>query len=175
MTHIPPDLGPSVRSVRGRAVSTGPAAVIVEDRAEPGTTTQVRGARRQSVLLDLCGRGAIDRPMFTAACRFIDDLSLASGARPRDPLSLSRMAPWQRTPAQAQLDALRRVRRVVELLHLQADRVFWWVVIEDRSLSDYDRAHQLRNGTGGYRLRAAMSAVERFYASARSVSRETED
>lgn len=168
------DYGPSVRQdAHGRLFSVGAGQVFLEDREDPdrdpdrsGNRPVVRGARRRSALLDLYARGTINARDLRCANRFLDDLSLAAGTSSRDPVpSVASAAPWQRVPHQAQLDALKRVRRLSDVLGLPSDRVFFWVVLEDRSMRSYEEYHKLRHGAAVPALKQALEAVDRFYNS----------
>lgn len=166
------DYGPSVDVDRtGRYLSTGPGRVVLEDREdlarEPdqsGRRPVVRGARRHSVLLDLYGRGTIQQTEFRTALRFVDDLCLAAGSSSRSSVgSVRSPSPSQAEPQRVQLDALRRVRRIAELLRAHGDGVFWWVVVEDRGLRDYETRYGIRHGRAVAWLHDAIGAVERVY------------
>ena len=166
------DYGPSVRQATdGRLFSIGAGQVFLEDREDhtrdpdhSGKRPVVRGARRRTALLDLYARGTLNQRDLRAALRFVDDLSLATGTSSRELVpSVASAAPWQRIPHQAQLDAMQRVRRLSGVLGLPSDRVFFWVVLEDRSMRSYEEFHRLRHGTAVHGLKQALEAVDRFY------------
>lgn len=166
------DFGPSIDFDRaGRHISIGPGRVVLEDREDPGRAPDqsgrrpvVRGARRHSVLLELYGRGTLNRRELQTALRFVDDLCLAAGSSSRELVgSVRAPSPSQAEPQRVQLDALRRVRRIVEMLRSHGDGVFWWVVVEDRGMRDYEERYGIRHGRASAWLRDAIGAVDRVY------------
>lgn len=166
------DLGPSVAfDHAGRLTSTGPGRVVLEDREDParapdqsGRRPVVRGARRHSVLLDLYGRGTISQHELRAALRFVDDLCLAAGSSSRELVgSVRAPSPSQAEPQRVQMDALRRVRRIVEMLRSHGDGVFWWIVVEDRGMRDYETRYGIRHGRAVAWLHDVIGAVDRVY------------
>jgi hypothetical protein len=170
MNEQPKDYGPSVtHDEDGRLLSQGAGRVVLEDRPDPNNPQRlIRGAKRYSVIHGLYARGRINRHQYQAAMRFVDDMAIAVGQSPAD--SLSRLGRCRGSgersdPSQRVLDALTRVRRVVELLQLRRDGVFWWVVVWNGGVRQYDERYGLRFGTAAKWLRDALDALDRHYAS----------
>lgn len=151
----PPDLGPS------------PHRVVVELRPDPQQpAARVQGARRASTILRLAASGSISPPMFRAALRFVDDLSLASGATRRSAIPLCRAsgAATAPEPPMACVLALARVRAASDALKASnGHAVFWWVVVDDRTLAAFAARHHCRDDTASDLLRTALTALGQHY------------
>jgi hypothetical protein len=52
---------------------------------------------------------------------------------------------------------------VVELLQLRRDGVFWWVVVWNGGVRQYEERYRLRHGGAGKWLRDALDALDRHY------------
>ena len=163
----PADYGPSMQRTRtGRYVSAGAGDAVLEDRPDPTVKDKrllIRGARRRLTLRDMAERGIITKRQHDAAVKFVDDLSLAAGPS-RSMLGGLISSPGERGGiATAQCDAIRRVHRVVHLLGLNRDTVFWWIVVDNGTLSGFENRFQIRHGTARRWLMDALDALDRHY------------
>jgi hypothetical protein len=152
-------------------VYVGAPEIILEDREdiarEPdrrGNRPVVRGARRSTTLGEMLARGVITKPMHDAATRFLDALSLATGGSGSCLGDGIRVAPGSRTAMpERQLKAITDVRRVMNRLGLNSDTVFWWVVVGNKSPTEFDRRFRIREGTGANWLRASLDQLDTLY------------
>lgn len=188
------DYGPGItRDTRGRQVSgfavgvpdpkrpgkpkitiqPGAADVVLEDRPDPATTDRpllIRGARRRLTLRDMLARTQITKRQHDAAVKFVDDLCVAAG-----PSRIANLSGLVSTPGtrdgvlQTQADAIRSVYRVVHLLGLSRDTVFWWVVVDNGSLRGYEERYQVGHGKARLWLLDALDALDRHYFGARGL------
>lgn len=161
------DYGPGViRGKDGRMQYVGAADVIIENRPDPDPERKhlVRGARRSITIDELFDRKVINKAMRDAANRFLDDLSMATsggGAGIGDGI---RVAPGSRDGmSERQLLAITRVRRVMNLLGINSDCVFWWVIVGNKAPRQFDERFKLRNGTGADWLRQSLQALDNHY------------
>ena len=115
-------------------------------------------ARVQSIHDWLLRRGLIDRTLHDAAVRYVGDYETAHGARGGDGSGVS-AASWERTPGQAQLDAVMRLRRANTVLGIDVGLIVAGVVRGD-SL----RTLIARWGGGGIGGRAGARVVTRVIA-----------
>lgn len=179
------DLGPSIRQRSdGRLVSRGPGAVTLEDRPDldrapdrSGNRPIVRGARRWCVLNDLAAGERITKRQHDAANRFLDDLCTAVGGSTSSiaGLLMGGVSGGEREHlSERQRRAIRAVSRVRLMLGLNADTVFWWVIIGNRPAADYETQHRLEHGLGLRWLRIALDALDLHYNPA-GKGRETLD
>ena len=141
---------------------------MVELRPDPQQpAARVQGARRASTILRLAASGSISPPMFRAALRFVDDLSLAAGATRRSAIPLCRAsgAATAPEPPMACVLALARVRAAQRALWAAGNgyNVFWRVVIEDRSLTAVAAHYHCRDDIASELLRTALTALGRHY------------
>lgn len=175
------DYGPSVRRDRdGKLVSSGPGAVIMEDREDISVTLNrearrpvVRGARRWSTIDALLKDGVLDKYQRAAANRFLDDCSRAQGGSQASFLAIVVSGGSSLTgPSDDQQKALRAIMRVRLMLGLNPDTVFWWVVLENRTPSDFEERFGLKHGTGAKWLKAALTALDEHYYGSSSRSRD---
>lgn len=115
----------------------------------------------------LLSREAITKRQFDAAERFLDDMSRAAGGSPASFLSAGGGGYGSREGVtDVQSRAIRAVNRVRLMLGLSPETVTWWVVLDNKAPSEFDRAHRLRNGTGVVWLRSALDALDGHYGGA---------
>lgn len=168
------DLGPSIRQRNdGRLVSRGPGVVVLEDRPDldkdpdrSGNRPVVRGARRWCVLNDLAKGDRITKRQVDAANRFLDDLCTAVGGSSSSIAGLlaGGVSGGEREAlSERQRRSIRTVQKVRLMLGLNADTVFWWVIIGNRSPADYETQHRLEHGLGLRWLRLALDALDQHY------------
>lgn len=163
------DFGPSVvRGKDGRLTYQGAANVIIEYRPDPAITGReqlIMAARRKNPLAGLLSHNVITKPMFDAANRLLDEMSIATGGSGGSTWTGIRVAPGSRdTMTERQLTAIRRVNQVVSLLGLNSDTVLWWCLFrEDGTPSSFDKRFRLRNGTGADWLRRSLQALDNHF------------
>ena len=166
------DLGPSVRRGRdGRLTFVGAARVILETREDIGRDPDrrgnrpvVRGARRHTSLGEMVARRVITKRHHDAAVRFLDALSVATGGSGGSFLDGVRTHPSARTAMpEKQVRAITEVRRVMARLGLNSETVFWWVVVGNKSPSDFDKRFRIREGTAANWLRASLDQLDALY------------
>jgi hypothetical protein len=164
------DLGACVvRGADGRLTYQGAPEIIIETREdidrEPdrhGNRPVIRGARRRTSLGQMLARKVITKRMHDAANRFLDALSLATGGSSSG--DGIRVTPGSRTAMpERQLNAITEVRRVMNRLGLHSDTVFWWVVVGNRTPTEFDTRFGLRKGTGCDWLRASLEQLDALY------------
>jgi hypothetical protein len=149
----------------------GAAEIILEIREdidrEPdrrGNRPVVRGARRSTSLGEMLVRKVVTKRQHDAAVRFLDALSLATGGSGSCLGDGIRVAPGARTAMpERQLNAITDVRRVMNRLGLNSDTVFWWVVVGNKSPTEFDRRFRIREGTGADWLRASLDQLDDLY------------
>src|SRR6185312_1311803 len=142
------DYGPGVsRTQDGRLVYHGSASVILEDRDDierqpdrSGRLPVVRGARRSTTMIEMYNKRTINKAMYNAATRFLDDLSLATGGSGGTLGSdWIRVTPGSRDAMpERQMLAIGRVRRIMNSMGMNSHTVFWWVIMGNRSCSAFD-------------------------------------
>jgi hypothetical protein len=168
------DFGPSVqRGKDGRMVYSGAPEIILENREDidrnpdrHGNRPVVRGARRRTTLGEMLTRRVIDKRMHDAAVRFLDALSWATGGSGSCLGDGIRVAPGSRTAMpERQLRAITEVRRVMAQMGLNTDTVFWWVVVGNKTPTEFDRRFRIREGTGAEWLRASLEQLDELYHS----------
>lgn len=159
------DPGPSMRQRSdGTLISRGPGEVELIDVVDAKGAVTGRGARRRNVLNDLRAHGVITKRQHDAAVRFLDDCSLASGGGLVANVLAMPSSPGPRSGLpEVQTAAITRVRQVFHLLGLNSGTVFWWVVFDDRRLTEYDEAHKIREGTAGVLFKAALTGLDELY------------
>jgi hypothetical protein len=167
------DFGPCVlRGEDGRMSYVGAAEIILETREDidrtpdrRGNRPVVRGARRRTSLGEMLTRKVITKRHHDAATRFLDALSLATGGGSGSPLGDGiRVAPGSRTAMpERQLNAITEVRWVMNHLGLNSDTVFWWVVVGNKSPTEFDCRFRIREGTGSDWLRASLDQLDALY------------
>jgi hypothetical protein len=110
-------------------------------------------------------RGAITKRMYDASIRFLDDLSFATGGSGASFGGISiQVSPVSRIfLADAQIDAMERVRWISDRMRMHDNAVFWWVVIKNRSTAEFDRIFRKREGTGAEWLRESLTLLDDLY------------
>lgn len=166
--YPPADYGPAlIRTEHGDLRAWGGAADVVVSTRPDGDhpTLNVVGARRSDGLLDLYARNGLSRAQLDVAIRFRDDCALAAGARIHGDNGGVRSAfdAAAYGPAEAQLDAQKRVRGARDAIGDVAKNVVLWVVERSCSVGRYDTAMGQREGRGAQTLRDALDRLMRFY------------
>lgn len=129
-----------------------------------GNRPVVRGARRSTTLGEMLSRKVVTKRQHDAAVRFLDTLSLATGGSGSGLGDGIRVAPGARTAMpERQLNAITDVRRVMNRLGLNSDTVFWWVVVGNKSPTEFDKRFQIREGTGADWLRVSLDQLDALY------------
>ncbi len=151
------------------AAGQGVALADVPDIDRTDKRATVRVARTWSVLDDLHANGDLTKRQFDAANRFLDDLSRATGGTSCSwALMLAGRGNYEGL-SEMQRRAIRAVQRVRLMLGLNRDTVFWWVVLDNRTPSDFENEYRLgHHGIGLQWLRLALDAVDEHYNGARS-------
>lgn len=175
-TDMLSDFGPGVTKLKdGRMRYSGAAEVILEVREDidrnpdrQGNRPVVRGARRRTSLGDMLARRVITKRHHDAATRFLDALSWATGGTGSCLGDGIRVAPGSRAALpERQLEAISEVRRVMARLGLNTDTVLWWVLVGDKTPTEFDKRFRIREGTGADWLRASLEQLDDFYHAGR--------
>lgn len=129
-------------------------------------------ARAQSLHDALLRKGLINQNQHDAAERYRDDYELSHGARGGDAGGVS-LAGWERTPGQAQINAISRLRRANEVLGLDVS-LFVAAVVHGEGLmtlamrfGGQDGGEGSRGSRAGKRIgkamKGALEALEAHY------------
>jgi len=170
------DYGPSLRRAKdGRLVAWGGAAQIdVVSRDDPAAGERrrlVRGARRRDALADLFERGVITKRMRDAAEQFLEDLSIASGSRSGDLLSMPTISGPRSGLPERQVAAIVRVNTVIRVLGFGRGSIVWHVVFDNAPLHAFETRHRLRSGRATELLRASLDTLDGHYCALGLVGR----
>jgi hypothetical protein len=165
------DYGPSVfRRDDGRLATRGPAKVDILARPDidkpidnAGNRPVVLGARRRSSLARLYKALSISKRQHDAANRLLDDLCRAQGGTAGFRMERVQCSGPREAFSERQRRAIRSVESVRVRLGLNSGTVIWWVVIDNKTPSDYDAAFKLRHGTSMAWLRAALDELDAHY------------
>ena len=166
------DYGPSVSYDRdGHLISSGPGAVVLEDREDISVTINskaqrpvVRGARRWDALRGLLKDEVIDAAMFSAANRFLSDLSRAQGGSQASFLAIVVSGgAGMLGVTESQRRALQRVMAVRQRLRLTPQTVFWWVVLENRTPREWAEHRKIRVSRSYDYLRDSLTDLDDYY------------
>lgn len=160
------DLGPSLsRDAKGRVRRWGGAAdVVIETRTDPDHPNRapIRAARRRDALSDLLARGSINKRQADAGNRFLDDLCVAAGSSQAGFLGLPGAGVRRDTLPEKQVRAITRVHAVRNRMGLNDRTVFWWVVMDNRGVREWEDRFGQR-GQGMAMLGDALDDLDDFY------------
>lgn len=161
------DYGPSFHRLPNGEVKriAGAAEIIIADRPDPDrpdrgrTPPMIRGARRYDGIQHLFGDKS---PEMQAAERFRDDCAVASGARSGSRAVVG-VAAHSGGPSDAVMDALGRAGDAWHAMGASVSAVVAWVVLGNGSLASFEKAYQVRHGTGATKLREALDRLIAHY------------
>lgn len=163
------DFGPGLHVIRGGKLASwnGAAEIVVDDVDDTtvyGRPTKIRRARRRNAMFDLLQRGAVERRHYAASEQYLDDLSLAAGAASGADLIGMPAASGPRTALpERQVAALSRTYQVRDLLGLTPNCVFWHIIINNGSLTDFDARHKLPRGQAKTMLLLSLDRLDEHY------------
>ncbi len=123
----------------------------------------VRGARRRDCLGNLLSGNSITDRQYKAANRFLDDLSRAQGGSAASFTQIVVSGGDKIGITEVQQKALREIERVTHLLNQRADTVFFWVVLDNKSPSEYDTLSGQRHGTAMTWLCESLDSLDAHY------------
>lgn len=184
------DLGPAIRHVRIEPPPPLPpgatelqkrqakAAIIVVDhrrildketRIDETVVTGlfVRGGRTRDPLLFMHRSNMVSKAQWDAAEAFRDDVAIANGARIDQPDRPGVPTPMTNTnwPAEARLEAMRRVGMILASMTLGQAAVTRWAIIDQRSLDEFKTREQMRAGSASALLHEALNILIDRYQS----------
>ncbi len=156
---------PRRRSTLEPATDYGPdhrADVVREERADPDNPNRtVRGGAARDGLKLLLTRRVLSKPLYDTARRFRDDLDMADGVRGDRVIGGGFSG---RCPADAQLDAIRRVRESWAVMGQTRANVVVWVVWRGSTLESYASCVRCSQERARLMLTAALELLEAHYA-----------